>query len=40
MFKIEKQFEDFFKMFTECKDCCNSKRMLCFYYENKSKISN
>ena len=35
---FEKTIEDFYKKYTECKDC-NSKRTLKCYYGNKDKIS-
>ena len=36
---IEKNIEDFYNKYTECK-LCNSNRSLKRYYENKDKISN
>ena len=36
---IEKNIDDFYSKYTECK-ICNSKRSLKRYYENKDKISN
>ena len=39
MCNIEKQINNFYKKYTECKDC-NTKRRLKSYYENEDKISN
>ena len=39
MCKIEKHINNFYKKYTEGKDC-NMKRSLKCYYDNKDKISN
>ena len=39
MCKIEKLINNFYKRYTECKDCTRT-RGLKRYYENKDKISN
>ena len=36
---IEKNIEDFYNKYTECK-ICNSNRSLKRYYQNKDKLSN
>ena len=39
MCKIEKHINNFYKKYSECRDC-NLARGLKRYYENKDKISN
>ena len=39
MCNIEKHINNFYKKYSECRDC-NSARVLKRYYENKDKISN
>ena len=39
MCNIEERIGDFYKKYTECKNC-NSKSSLKRYFENKDKISN
>ena len=39
MCQIEKHIDNFYKKYTECRDC-NRSRGLKQYYENKDKISN